>query len=357
MDACASNTLHGNGRAVQSMPSKFGNIALEEQMFGEEVAVRVAAAVAERTGVNIEFGTHEPATRSGVALRMVASDSCEWRSVGFQDVDAIMYSSGTSSIEQGDIEGCLCGDTCSIAQVQQGLHVDFVATESCATLVGANSAKSGDLSMSYKDQIDIGLPSNLHCVLKLRGGGDSSFKGKRKRRKRQAAKAKEEPRTMTKLKLVSECSPLEDRWKYPIQDERRRSFAGYLQKAVPESMASKLQASALEGEWLQPEGRWGPIPRKTTWRVRQPCQCKYGYGGALIKPVPFAPWVEEALKLCMLLCGLDDPNDWPDSCYLNLYEGGGQAVGWHADDEHFFQGETQDCRIISLSLGFARRFE
>ena len=122
-------------------------------------------------------------------------------------------------------------------------------------------------------------------------------------------------------------------------------------------MASKLLAAALEGEWLQPEGRWGPIPRKTAWMVRQPCQCSYGYVGALSKPVPFALWVEEGLKLCMPLCGLDDPKDWPDSCNLNLYEGGGQAVGCYADDEHLFQGKLQDCKIIFLSLGCARRFE
>merc|ERR1711948_34492 len=31
--------------------------------------------------------------------------------------------------------------------------------------------------------------------------------------------------------------------------------------------------------------------------------------------------------------------------------------GWHADNESLFQGKVTDCRIISLSLGQARKFE
>ena len=30
------------------------------------------------------------------------------------------------------------------------------------------------------------------------------------------------------------------------------------------------------------------------------------------------------------------PEDWPDSCNLNLYTDGGMSVGWHADDEALF---------------------
>lgn len=59
----------------------------------------------------------------------------------------------------------------------------------------------------------------------------------------------------------------------------------------------------------------------------------------------------------MPLCGLKEPTEWPNSCNLNLYENGCHAVGWHADDEHLFQGKFQDCLIISLSLGSTRRFD
>merc|ERR1719506_1787897 len=56
-------------------------------------------------------------------------------------------------------------------------------------------------------------------------------------------------------------------------------------------------------------------------------------------------------------CGLSNPDMWPTSCNLNLYEDGGMSVGWHADDERLFQGKFRDIRILSLSFGAARRFE
>ena len=75
---------------------------------------------------------------------MVASDSCERRSVGIPDPDActdaagaahkdaaklaLVDSSSISSMRQEDIKGCVCGDTCSMALMQQGLHEDFVNT-------------------------------------------------------------------------------------------------------------------------------------------------------------------------------------------------------------------------------------
>jgi alkylated DNA repair dioxygenase AlkB len=33
------------------------------------------------------------------------------------------------------------------------------------------------------------------------------------------------------------------------------------------------------------------------------------------------------------------------------------SVGWHSDDESLFQGKFGDIRILSLSLGVARKFE
>eukprot|EP00438_Fugacium_kawagutii_P018235 Skav218350 [mRNA] locus=scaffold755:1221091:1228885:- [translate_table: standard] len=63
----------------------------------------------------------------------------------------------------------------------------------------------------------------------------------------------------------------------------------------------------------------------------------------------------------MPMCGFADPNFWPNSCNLNLYEAaredGGMSVGWHADDESLFQGNEVDVRILSLSLGARRKFE
>merc|ERR1719263_1583149 len=63
------------------------------------------------------------------------------------------------------------------------------------------------------------------------------------------------------------------------------------------------------------------------------------------------------MEICMPLCGLRGRSRWPNCCNLNLYEDGGQSVGWHADDEELFQGKSNDCPIISFSLGEARTFE
>merc|ERR1711920_1155639 len=58
----------------------------------------------------------------------------------------------------------------------------------------------------------------------------------------------------------------------------------------------------------------------------------------------------------MGFCGLKSKDDWPDCCNMNLYEHGGDSVGWHADDESLFQGKFQDILIISLSFGLTRKF-
>jgi len=67
--------------------------------------------------------------------------------------------------------------------------------------------------------------------------------------------------------------------------------------------------------------------------------------------------MSELMQIVMPLCGLSQPEHWPNCCNANLYEGGGMSVGWHSDDERLFQGKFMDCRIISLSLGTRRKFE
>lgn len=47
----------------------------------------------------------------------------------------------------------------------------------------------------------------------------------------------------------------------------------------------------------------------------------------------------------------------PNCANINLYDGGEQAVSWHSDDEPLFKGKLQDTRIISVSLGAARKFQ
>lgn len=99
------------------------------------------------------------------------------------------------------------------------------------------------------------------------------------------------------------------------------------------------------------------MPRKTAWMSEAPCNCKYGYGGMQIDAQPWPLWMSEVMAEVMPLCGIKQQAAWPNSCNLNLYEDGGHSVAWHADNEPLFQGKYQDCPIISLSLGEARRFE
>ena len=54
------------------------------------------------------------------------------------------------------------------------------------------------------------------------------------------------------------------------------------------------------------------------------------------------------------LCGF---NSLPNACNVNLYEGGSDAVGWHADDEAIFDAVRTPTTIVSLSLGCTRMFE
>mmetsp|Transcript_117461 Transcript_117461/g.332349 ORF Transcript_117461/g.332349 Transcript_117461/m.332349 type:complete len:163 (+) Transcript_117461:3-491(+) len=91
--------------------------------------------------------------------------------------------------------------------------------------------------------------------------------------------------------------------------------------------------------------------------VGQNCTCSYRYGRIEVKPAVFPSWMVSLMQWVMPCCGIIQSNEWPNSCNLNLYEGGGMSVGWHADDEQLFQGKVGDCRIISLSFGAKRNFE
>eukprot|EP00435_Cladocopium_sp_Y103_P060145 s241_g21.t3 len=165
------------------------------------------------------------------------------------------------------------------------------------------------------------------------------------------------PRLTDSIDLLGDLAQEIADWSYPLLDEEWRCFAGYLPRAVSEELRPRFFDLVREGtEWLQPTGRWGPLPLRTAWMCDLPCTCRYRYGGAEVSPLPFTDWMLEIMASCMRLCGLAS-HEWPNSCNLNLYMDGEHSVGWHADDEALFQGKHQDCRIISLSLGQTRRFE
>jgi len=141
------------------------------------------------------------------------------------------------------------------------------------------------------------------------------------------------------------------RWEYPVVDER---FAGLLRGAVAVSARPLLFDKVYHGiNWGSPDE---PTPRRTAWTVAPSCKCSYAFSGDVMHPQPWPHWMEELLAEVMPLCGITTQAEWPNSCFLNLYEDGG-GVGWHADDEPLFQGYCRDCAIVSLSLGQGRDFE
>jgi alkylated DNA repair dioxygenase AlkB len=169
----------------------------------------------------------------------------------------------------------------------------------------------------------------------------------------------EEPREETGLALIGEMAPKQYKWKYELYDESRRSYAGFLSCPFRKDQCETFFNNIKNGtDWLQPSGAGGTkVPRKTAWMVKKGCQCVYRYGSSEVPPQEYPPWMNEILRVVMPMCGCNNPEDWPDSCNMNLYEDGQMSVGWHADDEQLFQGKYRDIAIISLSFGQKRSFE
>lgn len=187
-------------------------------------------------------------------------------------------------------------------------------------------------------------------------GSRAMADGKCEKPEKLAGEAWEQPRETTGLKLIGESG--DKAWVYPLVDESRRSFVGFLRSQLSVADSQGFFQRIREGtEWKQPEGPMGALPRKTCFMVSNGCKCTYRYGGIEVAPQEFPPWMMELMQVTMPLCGLNEVRDWPNSCNLNLYDDGGMSVGWHADDERLFQGKFFDCCIISLSLGARRKFE
>lgn len=86
--------------------------------------------------------------------------------------------------------------------------------------------------------------------------------------------------------------------------------------------------------------------RKVSW-VGDP-GCAYTYSGVKKQPSPWTPELlflkqqAETLARCTF-----------NSCLLNLYHNGNEAMGWHSDNEKALE---RGAPIVSLSLGGVRKF-
>lgn len=85
-------------------------------------------------------------------------------------------------------------------------------------------------------------------------------------------------------------------------------------------------------------------PRLSAWYGDE----SYTYSGVTLDPRPLTPELDELRVLCQNLA-----ESRFNSVLVNLYRGGDDSMGWHADDEP----ELGPSPVIaSLSLGATRRF-
>jgi alkylated DNA repair dioxygenase AlkB len=103
-------------------------------------------------------------------------------------------------------------------------------------------------------------------------------------------------------------------------------------------------------EWKNDEaiifGKHIITKRKAAWYADEPF--KYTYSKITKKALP---WTKELLKLKSLV--EQQSQESYNSCLLNLYHDGNEAMSWHSDDEHNLK---QNAAIASLSLGAERKF-
>mgnify|MGYP001378777218 CR=1 FL=1 len=134
---------------------------------------------------------------------------------------------------------------------------------------------------------------------------------------------------------------------FDLPDARVRLARGWL---PPEAAEALMQALLREVPWqvhtVRLFGRELPSPRLSCW-IGDP-GAAYRYSGTRFAP---QPWIAPLAALReRLQAELGHPFN---SVLANRYRGGGDAMGWHSDDEPELGPEPA---IASLSLGATRRF-
>jgi len=196
----------------------------------------------------------------------------------------------------------------------------------------------------------------------------------------QKAKRLEEvapPSSPQSATLLGDSAPAGVAWQYPLRDETQHSYVGYLPGGISSKDAKEYLYLVMDGMdemgWERPPAdrrsgssggggaNRGVIGRCSKWLVREGCYCSYRHetvSSRTSKATPFPSWMNKLMQACMPACGLEDPAMWPNSCILNRYNDGSQAIDWHCDNEPLFGGLSKTGeRIISLVLGSERLYE
>ncbi|MCC3155924.1 alpha-ketoglutarate-dependent dioxygenase AlkB [Hymenobacter sp. 15J16-1T3B] len=119
---------------------------------------------------------------------------------------------------------------------------------------------------------------------------------------------------------------------------------------APAEAAALLQELTATVHWRHEPitlfGKQVMQPRLTAWHGD--AGARYRYSGLLMQPEPWTPALQALRERVEVATGARF-----NSVLLNLYRGGQDSMGWHADDEPEL-GPTPV--IASLSLGATRRF-
>jgi alkylated DNA repair dioxygenase AlkB len=111
-------------------------------------------------------------------------------------------------------------------------------------------------------------------------------------------------------------------------------------------MTTLLASMNWQQHWVTVFGKSHPQPRLTAFCAAEPLA--YRYSGLLLRASPWPSYLSALVEELNGALG----TQW-NSCLLNRYRDGRDAMGWHADDEPEL-GPDPDVGI--LSLGATRRF-
>ena len=127
----------------------------------------------------------------------------------------------------------------------------------------------------------------------------------------------------------------------------------YLPAAIPDADGAILRALETEVEWLQRDvtvwGRTVPQRRLVAYQAR-PLAQPYSYSGLALPPTPWTPAVATIKAAVEAAAGCAF-----DTCLLNLYRDGTDAMAWHADGDALY-GPPPNT-IASASFGAGRAFQ
>ncbi len=140
---------------------------------------------------------------------------------------------------------------------------------------------------------------------------------------------------------------------FELDDLGEGAWVAFAESFVPahEALLERLAATLpLRAETLRIAGREVKTPRLTSYHGDP--GGAYAYSGRRFEPLPLTPELARLRDEVSAVAGHRF-----NAVLANYYRDGGDAMGWHADDEpELGPRAPDDVLIASVSLGAARRF-